>query len=44
MESSMVDDGADFHPRFEPADVAKPGEEPEISMVNTGIYIAAEKI
>ena len=44
MESSMADDGADFHPRFEPADVAKPGEEPEISMVNTGIYIAAEKI
>jgi len=43
MESSMVDDGADFHPRFEPTDVAKPGEEPEISMVNTGIYIAAEK-
>jgi SAM-dependent methyltransferase len=44
MESSMADDGADFHPRFEPADVAKPGEEPEIYMVNTGIYIAAEKI
>jgi SAM-dependent methyltransferase len=44
MESSMADDGADFHPRFEPADVAKPGEEPEIYMINTGIYIAAEKI
>jgi len=44
MESSMTDDGADFHPRFEPADVAKPGEKPEIYMINTGIYIAAEKI
>ncbi len=44
MESSMADDGADFHPRFEPSDVVKPGEEPDIYMVNTGIYIAAEKI
>jgi ubiquinone/menaquinone biosynthesis C-methylase UbiE len=44
MESSMMDDGAGFHPRFEPADVAKAGEEPEIYMINTGIYIAAEKI
>ena len=44
LESSMDDDGADFHPRFEPADVARPGEEREIYMVNTGIYIAAEKI
>jgi ubiquinone/menaquinone biosynthesis C-methylase UbiE len=44
MESSMADDGAGFHPRFEPADVAKPGEEPEIYIVNSGIYIAAEKI
>jgi hypothetical protein len=44
MESSMADDGADFHPRFEPTDVVKPGDEPEIYMVNTGIYIAAEKI
>jgi hypothetical protein len=24
--------------------VVKPGEEPDIYMVNTGIYIAAEKI
>ena len=44
MESSMPDDGAGFHPRFEPAEVVKPGEEPDIYMVNTGIYIAAEKI
>src|SRR5580700_2605581 len=44
MESSIADDGADFHPRFEPADVVKPGEEPEIYMVNTRIYVAAEKI
>jgi len=44
MEASMADDGADFHPRFEPADVVQPGEQPDIYMVNTGIYIAAEKI
>jgi ubiquinone/menaquinone biosynthesis C-methylase UbiE len=44
MKSSMAGDGADFHPRFEPAEVVKPGEEPDIYMVNTGIYIAAEKI
>ncbi len=44
MESSMADDGADFHPRFEPVEVVKPGEKPGIYMVNTGLYIAAEKI
>ncbi len=44
MESSMADDGADFHPSFEPVEVVKPGEEPDIYMINTGIYIAAEKI
>jgi ubiquinone/menaquinone biosynthesis C-methylase UbiE len=44
MQSSMVDDGADFHPRYEPADVVKPGEEPDIYIVNTGMSIAAEKI
>ncbi len=44
MESSMANDGADFHPRFEPADVVKPGDNPDIYMVNTGIYIGAEKI
>jgi hypothetical protein len=44
MESSMADDGANFHPRFEPPEVVKPGEEPDIYMINTGIYIAAEKI
>ncbi len=43
MESSMADDGADFHPRLEPADVLKPGDDPDIYMVNTGIFIAAEK-
>jgi ubiquinone/menaquinone biosynthesis C-methylase UbiE len=44
MEFSMADDGANFHPRFEPPEVVKPGEEPDIYMINTGIYIAAEKI
>lgn len=44
LESSMEDDGADFHPRFEPTDVVRPGDDPDIYMVNTGIYIAAEKI
>jgi SAM-dependent methyltransferase len=44
MESSMADDGANFHPRFAPPEVVKPGEEPDIYMINTGIYIAAEKI
>src|SRR5580700_9797501 len=43
MESSMADDGADFHPRLEPADVIKPGDDPDIYMLNTGIFIAAEK-
>jgi ubiquinone/menaquinone biosynthesis C-methylase UbiE len=44
MVSSMVDDGANFHPRFEPADVCQPGAEPCLYMINTGIQIAAEKL
>jgi len=44
MELSIADDGANFHPRFEPADVVQPGDAPDIYMINTGIYIAAEKI
>jgi ubiquinone/menaquinone biosynthesis C-methylase UbiE len=44
MVSSMADDGANFHPRFEPADVCQPGAEPCLYMINTGIQIAAEKI
>ena len=44
MVSSIADDGSNFHPRFEPADVCPPGAEPALYMVNTGIQIAAEKM
>jgi ubiquinone/menaquinone biosynthesis C-methylase UbiE len=44
MVSSIADNGSNFHPRFEPADVCQPGAEPCLYMVNTGIQIAAEKI
>jgi ubiquinone/menaquinone biosynthesis C-methylase UbiE len=44
MVSSMADDGANFHPRLEPADVCQPGAEPCLYMINTGIQIAAEKL
>jgi ubiquinone/menaquinone biosynthesis C-methylase UbiE len=44
MVSSIADDGSNFHPRFEPADVCQLGAEPCLYMVNTGIQIAAEKI
>jgi ubiquinone/menaquinone biosynthesis C-methylase UbiE len=44
MVSSIADDGSNFHPRMEPADVCQPGAEPCLYMVNTGIQIAAEKL
>jgi ubiquinone/menaquinone biosynthesis C-methylase UbiE len=44
MESTIPDDAAGFHPKFAPADPAKPGEPPDIAMVNTSVYIAAEKV
>ncbi len=44
MVSSMADDGANFHPRFEPPDVCQPGAVPALYMINTGIQIAAEKM
>jgi ubiquinone/menaquinone biosynthesis C-methylase UbiE len=44
MVSSIADDGANFHPRFEPADVCQPGASPALYMINTGIQIAAEKM
>ena len=44
MEATIPNDGANFHPRYAPADPAKPGEPPGIAMVNTSVYIAAEKI
>ena len=44
MVSSIENDGANFHPRMEPADVCQPGAQPCLYMVNTGIQIAAEKL
>ena len=44
MVSSIADDGSNFHPRMEPADVCQPGAQPCLYMVNTGIQIAAEKL
>jgi ubiquinone/menaquinone biosynthesis C-methylase UbiE len=44
MVSSIADDAANFHPRFEPADVCQPGASPALYMINTGIQIAAEKM
>jgi len=44
LVSSMADDGSNFHPRFEPADVCQPGTAPTLYMINTGIQIAAEKM
>ncbi|MGB0035395.1 MAG: methyltransferase domain-containing protein [Candidatus Acidiferrales bacterium] len=43
MEATIADDLAGFHPQFSPPDAAKPGETPDIQMVNTAIFIAAEK-
>ena len=44
MVSSIADDGSNFHPRFEPADVCQPGAEPCLYMINTGLQISAEKL
>ncbi len=44
LVSSIENDGANFHPRMEPADVCQPGAQPCLYMVNTGIQIAAEKL
>ncbi len=43
MESTIPNDEANFHPKFAAADPNKPGEPPDIAMVNTSVYIAAEK-
>ena len=40
MESTLENDGAGFHPRYEPA---KPGAEPELMITNTVLLIAGEK-
>jgi ubiquinone/menaquinone biosynthesis C-methylase UbiE len=44
MVGSIENNGANFQPRFEPADVCQPGKAPDLYMFNPGIYIAAEKI
>jgi SAM-dependent methyltransferase len=44
MVGSIKDNGANFEPRFEPADVTQPGKAPDLYMTNPGIEIAAEKI
>jgi ubiquinone/menaquinone biosynthesis C-methylase UbiE len=44
MEATIADDIAGFHPRFEAVDPSKPGEPPDIAMVNPGIFVGAEKI
>jgi ubiquinone/menaquinone biosynthesis C-methylase UbiE len=44
MVSSIEDDGAHFHPRFQSPGVTQPGAAPDLYMINTGICIAAEKM
>jgi len=44
MEATVAGDLAGFHPRFAPADPGKPGEPPDIEMVNPGICLGAEKV
>ncbi|MGH9713593.1 MAG: class I SAM-dependent methyltransferase [Candidatus Acidiferrales bacterium] len=44
MEATMADDFANFHPRYAEADAQSPREPPDIHMVNTALFIAAEKI
>lgn len=44
MEATMANDFAAFHPRYAEADAKSPGEPPDIHMVNTALFIAAEKI
>jgi ubiquinone/menaquinone biosynthesis C-methylase UbiE len=43
MESTIPNDAANFHPKYAAPDPAKPGEPPDIAMINTSVYIAAEK-
>jgi ubiquinone/menaquinone biosynthesis C-methylase UbiE len=44
MESTIPNDTANFHPKFAAPDPANPSEPPDIAMVNTSVFIAAEKI
>jgi ubiquinone/menaquinone biosynthesis C-methylase UbiE len=43
MVATMGDDFAGFHPRYAPAEAGKPQDERDIEMVNTAMFIAAEK-
>ena len=44
MVATMADDFAAFHPRYAAMDAAKPESERDIDMVNTALFIAAEKL
>jgi ubiquinone/menaquinone biosynthesis C-methylase UbiE len=44
METTIANDVAGFHPQFAAPDASKPGEAPDINMVNTSLFVAAEKI
>ncbi|HXZ12110.1 MAG TPA: methyltransferase domain-containing protein [Candidatus Sulfotelmatobacter sp.] len=44
MVATMKDDFAGFHPRYAAADAGKPEDERGIEMVNTAMFIAAEKM
>lgn len=43
MEATMADDFAGFHPRYVAADPKSPGKPPDIHMMNTALFLAAEK-
>jgi len=43
MESTILDDSADFHPKLAAPNRERPDEQPGINMVNTVVYIAGEK-
>ena len=43
MEATMADDFAGFHPHYAAADPTAAGEAPDIHMVNTALFLAAEK-
>jgi ubiquinone/menaquinone biosynthesis C-methylase UbiE len=44
MEASIPGDSAGFHPRLAPADSSQPGSAPNIEMIQTVFFVAAEKI
>jgi ubiquinone/menaquinone biosynthesis C-methylase UbiE len=44
MEETIADDFAGFHPRYAELDANSSGETPDIHIVNTALFLAAEKI